>query len=198
MKIIGMMGTGVMAILAWICAMCLMTTLVGCTTTKVVTTGTDGTVVTNTVKTLDTNAVIESIGVIVPSAVSIACASDTNAIAYFQQAALMLKLLADTGTVDYATVSNSLSTISVKEIRNNQQAIIAEVTIMAIYKAAVAKVVDGQLDKVTWLRPVLAALAQAIQDGIPVNGTTSKSGTLDFYTGITTSVSNYSIMCKGL
>jgi hypothetical protein len=120
---------------------------------------------TNTVRTLDTNAVITGINGVVPGAVRLACAKDANARPYFQQAQVLLTALADSGVVDPNVIQASLSNISIRELRSDE-AIIAEQAALALYDAFAAQVVNQRLDRVTWLRPVLAAVANAIGRGL--------------------------------
>lgn len=153
-KLIGL--AGIIALIGASAVVTVSTT--GCSST--------GTGTNSTVQTLDTNAVIAGIKAVVPIGVRLACEKDTNAAAYFDQAALIIGAAANNGTFDMQTLTNSLATISVRELRS-QDAILAEEAGLAIYQAFAAQVVTAKLDQVTWLRPVLSALADAIKEGTP-------------------------------
>lgn len=114
---------------------------------------------------LDTNAVITAIQDAVPPAVRFACKKDTNAVAYLQQAAVVIRAAAMRGDFDPALIEQSLSTISIRELRTDE-AQLAEETALALYKSFAAKVVGQKLDQVVWLQPVLDALSQAILEGL--------------------------------
>jgi hypothetical protein len=144
--------------------------LTACTTTRVVTPVTDPydpnvtKLITNSVSTLDTNLTIGIIEATVPPTVRLVCEKDNNARAYFLQASLVLNAAATSGSYDIATITNSLSKISIRELRT-QNAVIAEEAALAIYKAFFAQVVSKQLDREVWVKPVLLALAEAIKSG---------------------------------
>ncbi|GEM_PF-2341648 len=135
---------------------------IGCTTTTTTTPGGQ----TQTISMLDTNAVITGINAVVPGLVSVACAKDGNAKPYFQQAVIVLRAVTSSGAVDPAMIRASLSSISIRELRN-ENAILAEEAGLAIYQAFASQVVGNQVDRVVWLRPVLTELGNAIQAGLP-------------------------------
>jgi hypothetical protein len=76
----------------------------------------------------------------------------------------VLNAAATSGSYDIATITNSLSKISIRELRT-QNAVIAEEAALAIYKAFFAQVVSKQLDREVWVKPVLLALAEAMKAG---------------------------------
>lgn len=146
----------------YLTALLLTLSLVAFTGCKTSTTqGPNGPVTTNT---LDTNAVITAIDTVVPGAVRYACSKDTNARPYFIQAAVVIRAAASNGQFDSASISNSLSKISIRELRS-QQAIDAENAAFGIYQLFLGQVVTEQLAKTTWLPPVLNAIAEALLAG---------------------------------
>lgn len=168
LRIAGLMAAIVIAGIGVATPFCFM----GCTTTKVVTPVTDPydpnvtKLITNSVSTLDTNAVDSLIKATVPVAVRLACEKDSNAGPYFQQASLVLRAAAASGNYDVATITNSLSRISIRELRT-QNAIMAEEVALSLYSAFFSQAVTRQLDKTVWVRPVLITLADAIKSGVP-------------------------------
>lgn len=143
--------------------------LVGCMTVPAPSNDPGGAPSTNLVTTLDTNAVINSIEVIVPPLVSAGCDHDKNLAPYLTQLSILLRTAAGNGKVDPASISNSLANISIKELRTPESAAI-EKTILGFYSVFAGKVVNAKLDQVSWLRPVLVALADAIDAGLPAVG----------------------------
>jgi hypothetical protein len=155
-------------------ALCLVMSFTsGCVSTKTVTSVTDTngftTFTTNVTRTLDTNEAISLIEAAVPPAVEMVCQKDKNASAYFQQAQLVIRAAAANGQYDVATITNSLSKISIRELRS-QNAVMAEEAALSLYQAFAAQAVTQQLDKVVWLRPVLLAVADAIKSGVDLAG----------------------------
>lgn len=137
---------------------------VGCTTVQQ-TEMVNGQPVTKAVKTLDTNTVMRAIGDIVPPAVTVAVGYERNSGPYLQQVAIALRLLAERGEFDPAQVHSSLSQISIAELRSDR-AVQVEQTALGLYRLFFANVVDQQLDRVQWLKPVLLSLADAIDEGL--------------------------------
>jgi hypothetical protein len=152
------------------CTFSLLVLPTGCTTTATFSTQTNAAgsivTVTNVQKVLNTNVVISVLNFTVPPAVTLACSKDTNAVAYFQQAGLILTALINSGQFSPTVVSNSLANISINQLRT-PDAITAETMALEVYEAFAAQVVTAKLDQSYWLAPVLGALANDIQAGIP-------------------------------
>lgn len=136
--------------------------LSGCTTTT--TTTPAGQTVTTTM--LDTNAVISAIQNVVPAAVKAAVNKDPNCGPYLKQVAVLFRAAAMRGDFDPKMIQDSLSQISIKELRTDEAAL-AEQAALGLYQAFAAQVVSQKLDQVVWLRPVLDALSRAIVAGLP-------------------------------
>jgi hypothetical protein len=140
----------------------------GCKTTAT-TTVSGG--VTNTVQTtsLDPERTAGVIQALVPAGVALAAEKDTNSIAYFRASSILLHALVDNGATDPAQVKATLDTISVKELRTPEAAAVTQAA-LGIYQAYFADVVARKLDNNQWLVPVLTAIAEGIDAGLPPLG----------------------------
>jgi len=139
--------------------------LCGCTKSTLTTTGPGGVPVTTVSYTLDTNVVAGAAAVLkvgVREAARFAITKDANALAYIQAADVALSAALDSGVYSAATLTSSLNSISVKEIRDSPaiKSLIADVLDLAT--GAEGDAISKQIDRSTWLRPALTA----IRDGL--------------------------------
>lgn len=145
----------------------------GCktTTSQVVTAGTNASgafTITNEVatSTIDPQATSDAILVVVAAAVPFAVEKDAHCVPYLRAASIILRSAANAGAYDPVALQTSLKNISIKELRTPE----AEAGInaaFAIYKAYVGRAADARLDKNAWVKPVLNALADGIEAGLP-------------------------------
>lgn len=129
----------------------------GCKT--VVTPNTDGTYTTN--KVVNSAAVVQVVNGVVPVAVQIAVNKDTNCIAYFQAATLVIDTLVNSGVYDPMKLQSAL--VSLKAGSSDAQ--LAIQAALSIYKSFAADAVTAKLKQSEYL-VVLAALSDGIKQGL--------------------------------
>lgn len=115
---------------------------------------------------LDPQMTSDAIRVAVAAVVPFAIEKDTNSIAYFRAAAIVLNAASDSGNYDTAQLKASLDHISVRELRS-AEARAGINAAFAIYKAYAGKAVDAKLAQDEWVKPVLQALADGINAALP-------------------------------
>jgi hypothetical protein len=94
---------------------------------------------------------------------------DKNARAYFQAADVVLSSLINSGTYDSASLSNSLNSISVKEIRDSSEVKSWISDILELYQATEADIVSKKLNQVDYLVPALDAIRKGIESAISIS-----------------------------
>jgi hypothetical protein len=137
----------------------------GCTTKTTVTQGADGTYKTNTLSSLNLPALTNAIALAVPPAVNLAVSQEPQARAYLADAAVVINLVLASGSYDPNSLNAALNTLGVKEVRTPQAQAAIDAAV-ALYKGMYGQVVEAQLDKVTWLPPILKAIADGITEGL--------------------------------
>lgn len=115
---------------------------------------------------LDPIRTSEAIRTIVSTAVPFAIEKDAHAIAYFRGATIVLRAAAEGGRYDPDALQATLNTISVKEVRSPEAKACINAA-LGIYRAYFGEAVNAKLDQNEWVKPVLLALANGINDGLP-------------------------------
>jgi hypothetical protein len=126
---------------------------------SVVTTDASGTSITN--KVVNSAAVVPNINGVVPIAVQVAISKDSNSIAYFGAAAVILDALVTSGEYNPTNVTSSLSSLKI----NTPEAQLAVQAGLSIYKAFAADAVTAKLQSSEFLA-VLQAFSDAIKQGL--------------------------------
>lgn len=92
-------------------------------------------------------------------------AKDPNVIPYLQFAVVVIQAQIAGSQYDPVVLSTALQSISINELRNPvvAQAIAAAVAVYTIYAT---EAVSGNLDKVTYLKPILLAIVEGINEGL--------------------------------
>jgi|GEM_PF-1396247 len=165
----------VAAIAAAICVAC-VSERVTVTPISQVVTNTDGSTITNivqqtnTVTTLDVTNTAIAVETAVSGAVAGAIIADTNTVPYLRLSQNALAVLAGGTNFTTAALTNAIGSVC----GDNDDARIAEQSVqvgIAIFDAYYKKVIAAKIDdKVYWLRPVLQAISDGIDDGLEING----------------------------
>lgn len=160
---------------AFLTSAALACAIIGCTSTSTVTTSTvvttnsDGSKVTNNVtttnvtKTFDIALATNTINALVPLGVSYAVNADPASKPYIQDAVTGLNAIVLGGTnVTPAQLAVALKTTTI----TNQQALLAIQSVISLYTASYAEIVEQKLNTVQYLIPILQSLAGAVQQGL--------------------------------
>lgn len=117
---------------------------------------------------IDTNEVATAVRVTTSLGVTAAVAADTNSVAYFQAAKVVLAVAINAGEYNPTNLAASLNTISIKELRDSALAKAAVGGGLQIYQAFFGQLVTGQIDNASpYLAPALGALLAGIESVVP-------------------------------
>lgn len=145
-------------------------TFSGCTSVpKTTTTVVNGQTQTNTtlVAQADPTKVAEAVKALVLTGSVLAVEKDPNARAYLQAAAIAIGAVANQGQYDPGTVKTTLNSISVNELHSQEAQVVIQAA-LGLYSSYFSDVVSQKLDQTTWLGPILKAIAEGINAGLPV------------------------------